>query len=41
MVSEVPNHLMPVMVRTLAMDDGHELKKDVLQHLLSMRFGFY
>lgn len=41
MVSEIPNHLLLVMVRTLAMDDGYELKKDVLQHLLSMWFGFY
>lgn len=40
MGSEIPNHLLPIMVRTLALNERYELKKDVLQHLLSMCFGF-
>lgn len=41
MDTEVPNHLLLVMIRSLTMDVGYELKKDVLQHVLSMCFGFY
>lgn len=36
MGSEIPNHLLLVMIRSLTLDGDPELKKDVLQHLLGM-----
>lgn len=36
MGSEIPNHLLLVMIRSLTLDGDPELKKDVLQHLLRM-----
>lgn len=36
MGSEIPSYLLPVMVRTLMLNDGDpKLKNNVLQHLLS------
>jgi len=41
MDSEIPHHLLLVMVHSLEVDGGDpKLKSDILQHLLGM-FGFY
>jgi len=41
MDSEIPHHLLLVMVHSLVVDGGDpKLKSDILQHLLGM-FGFY
>ncbi|VVC36820.1 Protein HGH1 C-terminal,Armadillo-type fold,Armadillo-like helical,Protein HGH1 N-terminal [Cinara cedri] len=41
MDSEISNQLLLVMIRALALDNLHELKEEVLQHLLKITGGNY